>query len=188
MRKTLIAMSLLIVCAGCRTDPNAAYFMRTETRANVYVAAGQNGIHRVAILPFKGPTELVGNSVSDMMVTEILRAGCYDLVERSQMSKVLSESELALAGLSVARAAEVGNMIGADGVIIGTVDEYSTVALKGSAWPVVGISARLIDCRSGQVVWSVDLAERAASPAITLAQQGRKVVHEMIAAVYKALR
>ena len=188
MRKTLIAMSLLIVLAGCRSDPNAAYFLRTETRANVYVAPGQGSIHRVAILPFKGPTELVGNSVSDMMVTEILRAGRYELVERSQMAKVLSETELSLAGLSVARAAEVGNMIGADGVIIGTVDEYSTVALKGSAWPVVGASARLIDCRSGQVVWSVDLAERADSPAITLAQHGRKVVHEMIAAVYKALR
>lgn len=189
MRRIPFATSLLfLLLAGCRTNPTDAYFLGTDSRANVYVAPGQAGIRRVAILPFKGPTELVGGSVSDMMVTEILRAGRYELVERGQIAKVLSESELALAGLSVARAAEVGNMIGADGVIIGTVDEYSTVALKGSAWPVVGISARLIDCRSGQVVWSVDLAARAESPTITLAQHGRKVVHEMIAAVYGALR
>jgi len=182
-----VVLGMLVLISGCATDSNDSYFRNTDTSANVYVAPAARRIQKVAILPFKGPTELIGNSVSDMMVTEILRAGRYELVERSQMGKVLNESEIALSGLSASKAAEVGNMIGADGVIIGTVDEYSTVAYRGDAIPVVGVSARLIDCSSGKVVWSVDLAEKADSRDATLPQHARKVVHEMISAVYKAL-
>jgi curli biogenesis system outer membrane secretion channel CsgG len=139
-------------------------------------------------MPFKGPTDLIGQSVSDMFVTEILRSQFYELVERSQMANVLSESELSLSGLSANKAAEVGGMMGADGVMIGTVSEYETVAARGRAIPVVGISARLIDCKSGKIVWSVDLAKRASSSGMTLSEHGRDVVHEMMAGLYKKLR
>ena len=155
---------LLWVClsgwlvAGCGTtgDP---YFLDVETKANVYVAAGPSSIRKVAIMPFKGSTELIGTAVSDLFVTEMLRANRYDLVERSQMSKVLSESELAMAGLSAAKAAAAGQMLGADGVVIGTVDEYAMVTEGRHTYPSVGISVRLIDCATGKVMWSADLAK-----------------------------
>ncbi|MFH0944491.1 MAG: CsgG/HfaB family protein, partial [Planctomycetota bacterium] len=124
-------------------------------------------------------------SVSDLFVTEMLKAGRYELVERSQMAQVLSESELSLAGLSASKAVEVGNMMGADGVVIGTVDEYSTVAQRGRAYPVVGISIRLIDCKSGRVVWSVDLARKAEDRKVTLPEHSRAVVHEIMAGLYR---
>ena len=161
------------------------YFTKTDSDANVYVSPFASDIDRVAILPFKAPTELVGTSVSDLFVTEMLRAGRYTLLERSQMAKVLSESELALSGLSAAQAVEVGQMIGADGVIIGTVIEYGTTAYKGHAYPVVSVSVRLIDTKSSQVVWSVDLAVRADSKKTSLSGQARIVVHEMMAGLYK---
>ncbi len=185
-RKTVpvLAAAAALLAAGCAST-DEAYFLNTESKANVFVAPVPCPIWKVAVMPFKAPTELIGSSVSDMFVTEMLRAGRYELVERSQMSKVLSESELALAGLSVSKAAEVGNMLGADGVIIGTVDEYSTVAYRGAAFPVVGITIRLIDCRSGKVMWSVDLAKRAEDKSVTLSEHARTVVHEMSAGVYQ---
>jgi TolB-like protein len=173
---------------GCVSNPNDSYFRETITKANVYVAPDDFAVNKVAILPFKAPTELIGTSVSDMFVTEMLRAGRYELVERSQMAKVLGEAELALAGLSASKAAEVGAMMGADGVVIGTVDEYGTVAYRGHPYPVVGVSARMIDCKSGKVVWSVDLAERADDKVTTLSQHGRAVVHEMTSALYREWR
>ena len=178
------AAAMLALC-GCATNPDEAYFRATSSRANVYVAPHKDGIRKIAVLPFKASTELIGTSVSDMFVTELLRAGRYELVERGQMANVLSESELALAGLSAARAAEVGQMMGADGVVIGTVDEYSTVARGGHAYPVVGVSVRLIECGSGKIVWSADLAERADSRQATLSEHARGVVHETTAALYR---
>lgn len=171
--------------AGCASDSQDTYFRDTSSAANVYVAPVSSPIAKVAIMPFKAPTELIGTSVSDLFVTEMLRAGRYELVERSQMARVLNEAELALAGLSASRAAEIGNMLGADGVIIGTVDEYATIALRGKTLPVVGITARLIDCSNGKVMWSVDLAKRADEPDQTLPSLARDVVHEMTAGLYQ---
>lgn len=181
----LVAALLLASCAS--TDE--AYFLDTDTQANVYVApSGGNPISKIAIMPFKGPTELIGQSVSDMFVTEILRSQRYELVERSQMANVLGEAELALSGLSATKAAEVGGMMGADGVMIGTVSEYETVAQRGKTLAVVGISARLIDCKTGKIVWSVDLAKRADSYSVTLSEHARAVVHEMMAGLYQKMR
>jgi fibronectin type 3 domain-containing protein/TolB-like protein len=176
---------LILLCAmGCATS-NERYFLDVQSRANVYVAPVPVAIHKIAIMPFKAPTELIGSSVSDLFVTEMLRAGRYDLVERSQMTKVLSESELALAGLSAARAAQIGQMLGAEGVVIGTVDEYATVAHGGHPYPSVGISVRLIDCASGRVMWSADLAARADNKETTLPMEARQVAHELTAGLYQ---
>jgi len=179
---SVLAGGLCLVMGCASGNP---YFTKVHSDANVYVAPRPVAIEKVAVLPFRAPTELIGSSVSDLFVTEMLRAGRYELVERSQMAKVLSETELAMAGLSSSAAAEVGNMIGADGVIIGTVDEYGTVAQRGKSYPVVGISVRLIECESGKVMWSVDLAKRAPSYKNTLPEHGRSVVHEMTAGLYQ---
>lgn len=173
----------LVLLYGC-ASPDQAYFLDTSSSANVYVAPVPCSIRKLAILPFKAETELIGGSVSDMFITELLRAGRYELVERSQMAKVLGESELALSGLSDARAAEVASMLGAEGVVIGTVDEYGTVAVGGHPYPQVGISVRMIDCANGKIMWSADLAKRADSKSAILSAFARSVVHEMAAGMY----
>ena len=183
-RTALLALAAPALLAGCATGGDE-YFLTVDSKANVYVAPVPSSIHKVAIMPFKAPTELIGSSVSDLLVTEMLRAGRYELVERSQMAKVLSESELALAGLSVEKAVQVGNMVGADGVIIGTVDEYGTVAYRGRTLPVVALAVRLIECRTGKVMWSADLAKRAETADIALSGEARVVVHEMTAGLYQ---
>ena len=181
----------LAVLAGGLARPAAAqdaYFRRTKSDANVYVAPVASPIQKVAVMPFKAPTELIGSSVSDIFVTELLRAARYTLVERGQIAQVLGETELALSGLSDSAAIEAGKMLGADGVILGTVDEYSTVAYRGRSYPVVGASIRLIDCDSGRVMWSVGHARRAEDPMETLSGHGRVVVHEMVSALVQNWR
>ena len=90
--------------------------------------------------------------------------------------------------MSAGSAAEVGAMLGADGVIIGTVSEYERMAYRGKTIPVVALSIRLIDTKSGKIVWSADLSERARSGSETLSGHSRKVVHEVIAGVFAKMR
>jgi fibronectin type 3 domain-containing protein len=184
LKQIVLPLVLALYLAGCATV-NERYFQDTTSQANVYVAPVPAAIHKIAVLPFKAPTELIGTSISDLFVTEMLRAGRYELVERSQMTKVLSESELSLAGLSAAKAAAVGQMLGADGVVIGTVDEYATVAQGGHPYPSVGISVRMIDCANGKVMWSADLAKVADSKKTTLPMEARMVAHELTAGLYQ---
>ncbi len=184
-RKRMGLAAAIAGCLGIATGSaqDAKYFARTKSDANVYVAPVASSITKVAVLPFKAPTDLIGSSVSDIFVTEMLRARRYTLVERGQIDGVLGETEFALSGLSESAAIEAGRMLGADGVILGTVDEYGTVAHRGRAYPVVGASIRLIDCDTGRVMWSVGHARRAESPLDTLSGHARDVVHEMVAAV-----
>lgn len=179
------ALVLGFSLAGCVTDPDVAYFLNAPSGANIFVARVAVDVEKVAIMPFKAATELIGSSISDMLVTEISRTRRYTLVERSQMAKVLGEAELSLAGLSEAEAIKAGTMLGADAVIIGTVDEYGTVAQGGRTYPVVGISIRLIECRSGKVLWSADLARRADEARVTQPEQARRVAHEIVAGLYR---
>ena len=186
MTPAALVLLLLALAAGCASttgmDP---YFAARKSRANVYVAPERVDISKVAVLPFKGPTELIGASVSDLVVTEILRTRKYTLVERGQMANVLGETELALAGLSESKAVEVARMLGAEGVVIGTVDEYTMQAMGGKTYAVVGVAVRLIHCASGRIVWSSDLARMADSPNTPLAAHARAVVHELMCGLYQ---
>ncbi len=186
--RTAPAAAMAVWLAGCATtDPAAVHFQGAGANSNVFVAPGHAAVRKVAVMPFKAPTELIGVAVSDQVLTELLRTGRYDLLERGQMAQVLGEQELALSGLSAGKAAEIGAMMGADGVIIGTVSEYENVAQGGRTVPVVGVSARLIDAKSGRILWSADLSQKAPGASVTLSEHSRRVVHELIAGVFQKL-
>ena len=169
---------------GGSSDGAVAISSGRASRPQVYYNPRARAIKRVAVMPFKAPTELIGSSVSDMFVSELLHNGRYELVERSQMSNVLGEAEVSLSGLTSGQAVELGAMTGAEGVIIGTVGEYEMAARRGRTVPVVAITSRLIDCTSGQVVWSVDYAAQA-STSSTLSEHARHAVRQMVSAIRK---
>ena len=180
----------VLLVAGCASAPKGIgdpYFANVKSKANVYARQAQAGVLKIAVMPFKASTELIGSSVSDMTVTELLRTQKYQLVERGQMSKVLSETELAMAGLSEAKAVEAAKMLGAEAVVIGTVDEYTMQAKGGDTYAVVGLAIRLIDCANGKIVWSADLAKMADDDDTPLATHAREVVHELVSGLYQNL-
>lgn len=183
----LAGLLLSMGLTGCATTGSDAHFGRAGRGVNVFVTPEHRGVQTVAVLPFRAATELIGSSVSDMFVTEILKTRRYQLIERSQLAGVLGEAEVALSGLTTGQAAQLGKMVGADAVIIGTVSEYENVAQRGHALPVVGVSVRMIDSGSGRILWSVDHAAQG-QRGTTLAQHSRSVVHEMTAGLYRQIR
>ncbi len=187
---TVLVCAAMALVAGCVTNKvliGDPYFAAVKSKANVYARQAQSGVVKIAVMPFKASTELIGSSVSDMVVTELLRTQKYQLVERGQMSKVLSETELAMAGLSEAKAVEAAKMLGAESVVIGTVDEYGQQAKGGDTYAVVGLAIRLIDCSNGKIVWSTDLAKIAKDDDIPLPNHARDVVHELVSGLYQNL-
>ena len=186
----IVFAAAVLAFAGCHSskviigDP---YFASVDSKANVYARHGQAGVLKIAVMPFKAATELIGSSVSDVVVTELLRTQKYSLVERGQMAKVLSETELAMAGLSETKAVEAARMLGAEAVVIGTVDEYGMQAKGGDTYAVVGLAIRLIDCSNGKIIWSADLAKMAKDDDTPLSTHARDVVHELVAGLYQNL-
>ena len=188
--KLVLVLPLVGLLAGCccagggsRRTPHRNTREPMPEGMNVYVAPVPSPILRVAVMPFRASTELIGIAASDLFVTELLRTGRYQLVERSQLSRVLGEAEVALSGLTEARAIELGNMLGADGVIIGSVDEYGTLAVKGESLAVVGLSVRLFDCDRGRGRWSASLSDCSKVARTPLSSHARTVVRSTVIAL-----
>ena len=171
MKQPLFWLTLLLLLSGCAGSSGG--------KANVFVGEGHEAIHKISVLSFKAPTELIGASVSDLLTTELMKIGRYELIERGQLSAVLGETEVALSGLSAGQAAQLGKLAGANGVIVGTVSEYETSAQGGETRPVVGVSARLIDTTSGKIIWSINNSGQGSSGETT-SEFARKIVQGMV--------
>ena len=65
----VVAVVLLVACvAGCASSVGVGdpYFVGTESKANMYARQAQSKVLKIAVMPFKASTELIGSSVSDM--------------------------------------------------------------------------------------------------------------------------
>lgn len=175
-----ILVAGVLLAAGCTSGS----LSRTGSKADVFVDPDASRITRVAVITFKAPTELIGKSVADFFVTDILRTGQYELVERNEIAAVLGETELALGGLVESRVVMAAGKAGAEAVIFGTVDEYTNEAMKGRTHAVAAVSVRMVDCSTGRVLWGASLAERASDAGVTLPEHGRHVVRSLTAALY----
>jgi len=174
MKGAFFWLALMLLLTGCAGSSGG--------KANVFVGEGHDAIRKVTVLPFKAPTELIGASVSDLLTTELMKIGRYELIERGQLSAVLGETEVSLSGLTAGQAAQLGKLVGANGVIVGTVSEYENVAQSGNTYPVVGVSARLIDSTSGRIIWSINKTGRGGSGE-TISEYALEVVREMVASL-----
>jgi curli biogenesis system outer membrane secretion channel CsgG len=62
-----------------------------------------------------------GRNISDMLVSRLVTNQYYTVIERQELSKVLQEQALSLSGvIDEAQAAEVGKLLGAEGLIMGS--------------------------------------------------------------------
>ncbi len=104
----------------------------------------------VAVLDFETSGQLskdLGRSVAELIRTEFAATGKYSVVERGQLEKVLGEQRFAQAGVvDEQTAAEIGELLGAKYVVIGSVVRFGT-GLRG----VYTINVRFIDVSTGRV-------------------------------------
>jgi curli biogenesis system outer membrane secretion channel CsgG len=71
----------------------------------------------------------VGEELSGMLANELAAVGAFTIVERSNLEAVMSEQDLGASGrVNPNTAAEVGRLVGAQYIVLGTVTEYSEQA------------------------------------------------------------
>lgn len=110
---------------------------------------GQETGHRVAITEFsnvgsRAEEKHIGYLVSEILSGELGKGKHFILVERMQMEKVLEEQKLALTGiLDSEKSVEVGNLLGAQAIISGSVIEAGNFFI---------VNARMVDVEKGQVI------------------------------------
>ncbi|MBM3313661.1 hypothetical protein FJY70_03600, partial [candidate division WOR-3 bacterium] len=85
-------------------------------------------LKRVAVLPFENLTdnEAAAGVVTEEFLLQLGRTGLFDLVERSRIEALWQEQDLdTLSRFDEATAVRIGKMLGAEGVVLGTVTQYA---------------------------------------------------------------
>ncbi|MBI3291913.1 MAG: hypothetical protein HYZ73_03780 [Elusimicrobia bacterium] len=112
---------------------------------------------RVAVLPFEdGPRSPgSGTLVADLFTNRLLTLPRYQVVERSQLEKVLSEQQLGRSGaIDLKTAAELGRLLGVDAIVVGRVVEYRPRFLMLVPPASMALNVRLVEVKTGSVAWS----------------------------------
>ncbi|MBI5685766.1 MAG: hypothetical protein HZC54_11890 [Verrucomicrobia bacterium] len=115
---------------------------------------------------YQGQLQL-GNGLADMLTDALVRSGRFIVVERQQLKDVLREQDFAQSGRTVAAgAAEIGKLLNAQAIVIGTVTHYDEHVMVGSgatggaqfqvstATARLQINVRVVDTTTGEVILS----------------------------------
>jgi curli biogenesis system outer membrane secretion channel CsgG len=123
-----------------------------------------------------GTTQDVGRGISDLIIDRLINDGTYRVIERRNLDKLLQEQNFSNSDRAdAATAAKIGRLLGVDTIITGDVTQFGrddrNVGGGGSlgrwdkygignvgvrkAKAVVGITARMVDVNTGEILASV---------------------------------
>jgi curli biogenesis system outer membrane secretion channel CsgG len=140
-------------------------------------AKKRTGRKRIAVVNFEIPpdwhwsgTERLSAVLADMMITELVKAGTFDVIERTELEKILKEQGMSAEGvLDPASANKSGKVLGVDYILGGKITEFGIkksgtggfgaalgvgVDVNSSTARAV-IDARMIDCTTGKILLAV---------------------------------
>lgn len=141
---TALAITLALpgVCAAGGFKAMAKELSRTAREA---------GIQRVAILPFvpvDGGGAKDGWSISEKLMTQVVRVGKVQAVERSLLRELLGEHRLAQAGVVDPRTIKaIGKVYSVEAIVTGS---FATVGGKAA------VNARLVHVETGAILAAVE--------------------------------
>ncbi|MCP4631697.1 MAG: hypothetical protein GY855_02130 [candidate division Zixibacteria bacterium] len=126
---------------------------------------------RLAVFSFEDKTDYgrfnVGEGMSDMLVTELVKGRNYIIIERQQIAQVMAEQALGQSGaVTQQTAAQVGKLLGVELAVFGSVTEFgekkSETGGKLKKFGIgggisksearVAIDVRIVDTGTGQIL------------------------------------
>lgn len=158
---------LLLLTAGC-----AKTALRPYTSSDF--KAG-----KMAILPFDNLSAAQGASktMENLVLVEFLRLPIFTLVEPGEVAAALAEARVRLAtSMPKATVIKLGKDLGVDLLMLGVVHEHEMKRFTGAGGsgesPVVAISVRILETKTGNIVWAANI-NRAGNDRETVFGMGR---------------
>ncbi|MDY6933990.1 MAG: CsgG/HfaB family protein [Spirochaetota bacterium] len=164
----LFILLLIINCAGPRmyVQPDADFTY----------------IKKVAVLPFDNLTgdKFAGDKVRDLVTTDILSRGIFDVIEEGEVHRVLKEEGKASAtAIDQEAGKRIGKRLGIQSFILGSVEEYGISQGGGRAFSQVAISMRMIDAGTSKILWQASYDKEGGGALSRLFGIGSKTISEI---------
>jgi len=100
----------------------------------------------IAVVDFRslGLDEFVGQTIAEIIRTELIGTGKFKVLERGALQKVLEEQQLSMSGVADEQTAvKVGKLVGAKFVVVGSISKLGVNYI---------LNSRLVDVESGEAV------------------------------------
>lgn len=114
-------------------------------------------VKKVAILPFgslSGKTA-ASETVTSIFITEMFNLGKFQVEEPGNiLDFMIREGMSTLGEIDLESLKMISEHLGLDAVIVGTVEEYDDGRTRVPPVPVVSITARMIEPKTGKIIWS----------------------------------
>lgn len=141
-----LAAAAVLMTSGCASAPTRYIHPNADLAA----------LKKVAVLPFENVSGEQGASdkVHKIFLVELLAIEAFDVVEPGMVSKALKGETAATPDqLTPEDLKRIGTALGADGLFMGQVVDYTDARGQNSA-PEVTLQFRLVETASGATVWS----------------------------------
>lgn len=134
------------------------------------LALGQSKL-RVAVIDFENNStwhwwgDRLGRAAADVFVTDMVETGQFSMIERDKVQALLAEQNFGASGrVTPQTAAKIGQMLGVDLMLTGSVSQFSISRTGGGVRGVslgvttgkVVLQARLINTSTGEIVLAAE--------------------------------
>lgn len=146
--KTLLAVGLLIGSSSVAAAADFADFPAVIASFVNDIAKSTQG-KTIAVTPFLplGPNvrdKRLGDIGAELLSTQLVKTGGPKVIERAQLDRIFEETKLSLIGLTDSgNATKVGQMAGADLIVVGSVSETGEF---------ISVSVRAVDVATSEAV------------------------------------
>lgn len=148
---------VLLAAVGCAGNPEPTQF--TNPRFDF------SFVERVAVLPFENLSNdrQAGPRATRLMITELLATGAIDVVEPGEVQAALDDLESRNLPPSTEQSVALGETLGVQALIVGTVTESEVVRSGSVGIPVVGLDVHMVETETGATVWAATHTEKGGS-------------------------
>ncbi len=151
---TIHCLLSTVVLSGCAGGPSS-YFRKEELPPEAYVRVGT--IPLVNLAAHRDADKKVVYS----LLTQLLRTNYFDVVEMGEVDKAIKDAKVRKdAALSNDNIIRIGQLTGADVLLMGAVKEYkidsSTMLGEKVFVPEVSISLRLVSTKDASIIWAAN--------------------------------
>jgi TolB-like protein len=112
-------------------------------------------VKRIAILPFDNLSDEInaGERVTHVFIASLHKERVVQILELGEVERFLIRNRIrSTSQIDLGLLSALGRELGVDAVLLGIVDEYGYRIMSGELIPVVGITIRMLDTKTGKIM------------------------------------
>ncbi len=157
---TIFFLFVLTIMLGCSSTGPHSY---------TSPAIGLGYIKSIAVLPLENFSKEKGAAerTRELLITRLLGLGLYEIVEQGELHRFLRDEvrskEKALIDQTIAK--RMAREFAIQAYISGSIDDYREIRNGSYTYPVIAATLRMVDIKTGQVIWQASADESGYSTA-----------------------